>query len=139
MHSYPEDYLNEVVENQGRLFEFVAEEYPDKDTEDFINSYMAGKTRKNIDEGQAYVATMTAVELWYYFASTENFHLKSGRALDGFMPAWIGQFYAYYQWFYDIPSEELIKMLPLSFVERAYAGLHDVSLEEAVEKVGKIR
>lgn len=50
VRAYPEVYLNDVVENQGKLFDFVAQEYPDKDTEDFIRTYMNSKTRKNIDE-----------------------------------------------------------------------------------------
>ena len=50
MRAYPEVYLNDVVENQGKLFDFVAQEYPDKDTEDFIRTYMNSKTRKNIEE-----------------------------------------------------------------------------------------
>ena len=29
------------------------------------------------------------------------------------MPDWIGEFYAYYQWFYAIPSAEVIAKVPL--------------------------
>lgn len=68
MRAYAEAYLNDVVENQGKLFDFVAQQYPDKDTEAFINTYMASKTRKSIDEAKAYVNTMdakTAVGLFY--------------------------------------------------------------------------
>ena len=50
MRAYSEVYLNDVVESQGKLFDFVAQSYPDKDTEDFICAYMAGRTRKSIDE-----------------------------------------------------------------------------------------
>ncbi len=64
MRAYAEDYLNDVVENQGKLFDLVAQEYPDMDTEDFINTYMVSKTRKSIDEAKAYVNTMNAKELW---------------------------------------------------------------------------
>lgn len=67
MPAYPEAYLNDVVENQGKLFDIVSQNYPDKDTLDFINTYMASKTRKSIDEAQAYVNTMSAPELWDYF------------------------------------------------------------------------
>jgi len=28
MTSYPEDYLDDVVENQGKLFDFVAQPFP---------------------------------------------------------------------------------------------------------------
>ena len=72
MPAYPEDYLNDVVENQGKLFDFVAQNFPDKDTEDFIKIYMKSKTRKSIDEAKAYVNTMSAEELWDYFIKTEN-------------------------------------------------------------------
>ena len=40
MRAYSDVYLGDVVENQGKLFDYVANTYPDKDTEDFINAYM---------------------------------------------------------------------------------------------------
>ena len=58
MRAYSDVYLRDVVENQGKLFDFVAQNYPDKDTIDFIQEYMQSKTRKSIDESQAYVNTM---------------------------------------------------------------------------------
>ena len=115
MRAYSQDYLNDVVENQGKLFDFVAQTYPDKDTEDFIKTYMVSKTRKSIDEAKAYVNTMDAKELWEYFTETEKYSLKSGKALSGFMPDWIGEFYTYYQWYYNIPSAEVLKKVPLDF------------------------
>lgn len=132
MSAYPKAYLDEVVENQGKLFDFVAQNFPDKDTADFIETYMQSKTRKYIDEAQAYVNTMPFKELWQYFAETENYSLKSGTALLGFLPAWIGEFYAYYQWYYDMPSTLVIKKVPLDFLKKAYPGLHDLTLELAV-------
>lgn len=42
-------YLSDVVENQGKLFDLVAQRFPDNDTEDFINTYMQSKVRKSID------------------------------------------------------------------------------------------
>ena len=138
MQAYSEVYLNDVVENQGKLFDFVAQNFPDKDTMDFINTYMVSKTRKSIDEAKAYVNTMTANELWDYFCKTENYALKSGNALVGFMPDWIGEFYAYYQWFYNMSSSEVIKKVPLDFLMKAYYGLHDLELDLAVKKVGEM-
>lgn len=85
---------------------------------------------------QAYVNTMSAEELLKYFLSTENYTKKSGKAMRGFMPDWIGEFYAYYQWYYNIPSREVIEKVPLKFLEKAYYGLHDLELELAVKKVG---
>ena len=136
IQAYSEAYLDEVVENQGRLFDLYVQEYPDKDTEDFIETYMKSKTRKYIDESQAYVNTMSAEELLKYFLSTENYTKKSGKAMRGFMTDWIGEFYAYYQWYYNIPSRKVIEKVPLKFLEKAYYGLHDLELELAVKKVG---
>lgn len=137
MRAYSEAYLEDVVENQGKLFDFVAQNFPESDTEDFINTYMQSKTRKSIDTAMAYVNTMDAKELWNYFLDTEKFHLKTGKAMGGFMPDWIGEFYAYYQWYYNIPSADIIKKVPLKFLEKAYYGLHDLELDLAVQKVGE--
>ena len=136
MKAYPDVYLNDVVENQGKLFDLIAQQYPDMDTENFITTYMTSKTRKSIDESKAFVNTMDAKELWHYFTTTENYKLKPGESLKGFLPDWIGEFYAYYQWYYNIPSVDVIKKVPISFLKKAYLGLHDLDLELAVQKVG---
>jgi hypothetical protein len=137
MPAYPEAYLSNVVESQGKLFDYVAQQFTDKDTIDFINTYMNSETRASIDNAQAYVNTMDAKELFEYFVQTDHYKLINGKAMEGFMPDWIGEFYAYYQWLYDLPSSEVIKKIPLSFLTKAYAGLHDLDLKLAVEKVGK--
>ena len=138
MHTFAEDYLKDVVENQGKLFCIVAENFPENDTEDFIKTYMTGKTRKCIDEGKAYVSTMSANELLDYFIETEKYCFKPGNSLEGFLPDWIGEFYAYYQWYFNISSAELVKKIPLEFLIRSYPGLHDLELSLAVKKVGEV-
>lgn len=138
MQAYSDVYLNDAVESQGKLFDFVAHSFPDKDTKNFIQTYMASRTRKSIDEAKAYVITMNAEELWDYFLKTEGYKLREGVALQGFLPDWIGEFYAYYQWHYNIPSSELIKKVPIEFLIKAYGGLHDLELDLAVKKVGDV-
>ena len=135
-NKFTEVYLENVVESQGKLFDYVACEHPEKDTVDFILAYMASKTRQSIDEGKAYVCTMDATELWDYFVSSEDYRLKPGVALEGFVSDWIGEFYAYYQWFYDMPSTAVVAKVPVDYLMRAYHGLHDLELDLAVEKVG---
>lgn len=139
MRAYSEAYLNDVVENQGKLFDLVAQNYGQKDTLDFIQAYMTSKTRKSIDESQGYVNTMSAPELLDYFLKTENYSFKEGKSIQGFMPDWIGEFYAYYQWYYNIPSDKLVKKIPVEFLMQAYRGLHDLDLGLAVQKVGEVR
>jgi hypothetical protein len=135
MRAYAEVYLSDVVETQGKLFDLVAQNYPEKDIFDFINTYMASQTRKSIDEAKAYVNTMSAPELWDYFCKTDGFKLKDGKTLQGFMPDWIGEFYAYYQWYYNLLSGEVIKKVPVDFLVKAYGGLHDLALDLEVKKV----
>lgn len=114
----------------------MAVTYPDMDTEDFICSYMKSSTRKYVDQAQAYVCTMDAKTLWEYFLHTDRYELKKGTALGGFMPDWIGEFYAYYQWQYNISSVEVIEKVPLAYLKKVYAGLHDLELELTVREVG---
>ncbi|MCR4995668.1 MAG: hypothetical protein K6A61_00055 [Butyrivibrio sp.] len=136
MRAYAIEYLDDVVENQGKLFDFVAYAYPDKDTMDFITTYMQSKTRRSIDESQAYVNTMDAKTLWKYFLDRERYEFKPGKVIEGFISNWIGQFYAYYQWYYNIPSSEVIKIVPIVFLMKAYHGLHDLEIDVAIKKVG---
>ena len=62
---------------------------------------------------------------------------KKGNSLSGFAPDWIGQFYARTQWQKNIPSKELVNILSPDFVKASYAGLHDLDLDLAVNKVFK--
>lgn len=139
MKAYHGAYLNDVVENQGELFDYIAMSYPDYDTEDFITRYMVSKTREAIDEGQVYVNTMDYKTLLDYFLANDQFAPKKGKAMKGFLLDWIGEFYAYYQWYYNIPSSELVKKIPVDFLKIAYPGLHDLELELAVKKVGEVQ
>ena len=138
MEAYSKAYLDEIVENQGKLFDYVATTYPDMYTEDFIRSYMKSNTRKYVDEAQAFVCTMDARTLWDFFLQTDRYELKKGQSLGGFVPDWIGEFYAYYQWKYNIPSREVVEKVPPEYLKKAYAGLHDLDLELAVKKVGVV-
>lgn len=130
---YPKVYLEDVVENQGTLFDSFARKHPDFSTEDFIVAYMNSRTRSEIDSGQAYVCTMDADELLNRFLS-EGYRHKSGSALRGFMPDWIGRFYALGQWKLNLSSREMAQRFPLDFLKLAYPGLHDLELDLAIEK-----
>jgi hypothetical protein len=136
MTSYNEAYLDDVVETQGRLFDEVTSFSPGIDVESFIDTYMRSNTRAAIDSGQAYVGTMSAEDLWEFFLKNDNYTPKKGRSIPGFIPDWIGQFYAYYQWYYGMPSSRIIDIVPLEYLKAAYHGLHDLELDLAVKKVG---
>ena len=82
MPAYPEAYLSNVIESQGKLFDYVAQQFTDKDTIDFINTYMNSETRASIDNAQAYVNTMDAKELFEYFVQTDHYKLINGKAME---------------------------------------------------------
>lgn len=137
MYAYDESYLNEIVETQGKLFEEVQEYVPNIDVSRFICEYMNSKTREYIDNAQAYVCTLDSQALWNYFCETDHFEPTFGEGLFGFAINWIGQFYAYFQWFYNISSKKVMEHVPLEFIRAAYNGLHDLELALAVKKVGE--
>ena len=62
MEVFSKAYLDEVVENQGKLFEYAQDHCPGMDIEDFIDHYMKSRTRSLIDEGQAYVSTIEGLK-----------------------------------------------------------------------------
>lgn len=132
---FSKSYLRQVVETQGELFDMFSRRYPNCDTDDFIASYMCGRTRAAIDSGQAYVCTMSAEGLLVRFLSEEGYRPKEGVAMVGFMPDWIGRFYAYFQWAKEKSSAETLAAVPLAYLKSAYPGLHDLELDLAVAKV----
>ena len=136
MSAYPECYVNEIVETQGKLFELVADN-ASVDFDDFVRRYMTGKPRTFLDRADAYLSNLNEKELFDYFCKLDGFAPKAGTSLAGFAPDWIGQFYARSQWQQNIPSKELVFMLPPDFVKASYAGLHDLDLDMAIDKVFK--
>lgn len=134
MKSFDKSYLDEVVETQGKLFLDFAENFPDADTKDLIEKYLKSETRKFIDEGRAYSLTRDHDELLDAFLK-EGYKPKKGKNLTGFLPDWIGEFYACYQWKTGMSSRKILEKLPVNRVASAYRGLHDLDLDLAVEKV----
>ena len=130
---FPKAYLEQVVETQGELFDAFAARYPRHSTEDFIVAYLNSRTRAEIDQGQAYVCTMEADDLLSRFLS-EGYSPSSGEAFRGFVPDWIGRFYALGQWMLNETSAGMAVRFPPSYLKNAYPGLHDLELDLAVRK-----
>ena len=136
MTAYPECYVDEIVETQGKLFELGADS-SDIDFDDFVEIYMTSKTRTYLDRADAYLSNLLAKELYDYFCKVDGYSPKESESLTGFAPDWIGQFYARSQWQENVPSAKLIKLLPVDFMKASYRGLHDLDLDLAVDKVFK--
>lgn len=128
-------YIDEVIETQGKLFDFVALTHPEADMEDFINAYMRSNTCKCIDQASGYVCTLDDQDLFEFFKKTDHYKLKPGKAIQGFIPAWMGEFYSLYQFQSSLSSAEVIEEIPVKSLVRAYSGLHDLDLDLAVCKI----
>lgn len=135
-HPYDRVYLADVIEEQGKFFERLQDLPGPIDSADFITAYMHGYTRKQLDDGHAYYLTLDAGRMKEVFLQESGYVPKHGEPLRGFMPNWIGQFYACAQWRWNIPSAELCDRLPVESLCAVYPGAHDLDLNTAVEKLG---
>ena len=136
MSAYSEVYLDDIVETQGDMFLIIRDEFPNIDEKWFIEKYMRGNIRKLLDHANPKFAAMPAPELALYFIEEEcGNEYQKGDIWWGFLPQWVGMVYAFYQWKYGIPSSEIIKILPLSEMEKMFPTLHQTGLESAVDKI----
>ena len=134
-HPYNAAYLQEVSETQGALFERLQDSAPETDGLEFIRSYMKSDTRRFLDGGDAYLSTLGPKRLMDYYQAEDAYESRPGTPLRGFMPNWIGQFYAYYQWQTGESSRDIVERIPPEWLVSAYSGLHDLDMRLAVEKV----
>ena len=82
MRAYSESYLEQVVETQGQLFDFVSYKFPECDTKDFINKYMQSYTRQRIDKADAYLANEDVEDLYAWFIKLDNYSFSPGKAIS---------------------------------------------------------
>ena len=131
---FDEAYIDQVVETQGALFESLQDSEPFLDGCDFITRYLKSETRRQLDEGHAYYLTLDVRKLKERFLAEVGGTLKPGAPMTGFLPAWLGRFYAYAQWKSGIFSADLVKRLPVEEMAVCYRGAHDLDLKLAVER-----
>lgn len=133
-HPYDELYLTQVVETQGKLFEKLQDIDPPVDSEKLIEAYLRSDLRRQLDAGHAFFLTLDDEQLKRRFLESE-YEPEPGEPLRGFMPNWIGRFYAYAQWEYDVPSAALVEKIPVADLTARYWGAHDLDLRLAVRKL----
>lgn len=135
--AYKEKNLKDIAESQGELFEFVSKNYVLMDTEDFIRAYMQSDIRKKLDVADIDYVNLNANDLWVEFTGKEHYSLKKGNAYEGAMPYWIGKFYAYFQWYYNLPSAVVLEKVPIELVKLLYLRMRDMTVLRAVCKSWK--
>ena len=136
MEAYSDLYVAEISRTQGYVFNNIREALPGVDEKWFIEAYMRGHIRRMLDIASPRFAAMPSLELIDWFIENEqNGEYKKGGIWGGFLPLWVGQIYARYQWMYNTPSSDLIEIVPLPEMERIYPTLHQASYDVAVDKI----
>ena len=135
-HPYDELYLSQVVETQGRFFEKLQDEVPRIDSEKMMEAYLRSDLRRQLDEGHAFFLTLSDDQLKRRFLAS-GYVPEPGEPIQGFMPNWIGRFYAFAQWHFNVPSARLVERLSVADLTSRYPGAHDLDLRLAVEKLGR--
>ncbi|MCL2159826.1 MAG: hypothetical protein FWH48_10500 [Oscillospiraceae bacterium] len=139
MSAYDEVYVGQIQRNQGLAFLYIRDELPGADEKWFIESYMKSDIRRLLDSANPKLAAMPAPELIHAFINREcGGEYRRGEEWGGIMLQWVGEIYSLYQWKFDVPSAELIDMLPLSEMERMYIPGHQMGWDAAVNKIHKI-
>lgn len=135
-HPYDEIYLTQVVETQGKFFEELQDIEPPIDSQKTIEDYMRSNLRRQLDEGHAFFLTMDATNLRKRLFLEPGKAPRPGEPLRGFLPNWIGRFYGYCQWYWNVSSEQVVEKLPVTDMTSLYRGAHDLDLAVAVRKIG---
>lgn len=133
-HPYDELYLTQVVETQGRFFEKLQDVEPRIDSGKMMEAYLRSELRRQLDEGRAFFLTLNDEQLKRRFLAS-GYVPELGEPIQGFMPNWIGRFYAYAQWHLNVPSAQLVDRISVEDLTSRYPGAHDLDLRLAVEKL----
>lgn len=134
IHPYDELYLTQVVETQGKFFEKLQDVSPKIDSEKLMEAYLRSDLRRQLDEGHAFFLTLSDDQLYRRFLES-GYVPEAGEPLQGFMPNWIGRFYAYAQWYLNVPSAQIVEAISVANLTSRYPGAHDLDLRLAVEKL----
>jgi hypothetical protein len=136
VRAYDEVYLQPIKKAQGNVFFYVREALPGVNEKWFINQYMRSGLRAKLDHANPKFAAMPPEELIKYFIDDEcNGEYERGGEWWGMLPMWAGMIYALYQWYYNVPSWQLINELTLDDMERIYPALHTVGFDAAIDKI----
>lgn len=133
-HAYDKIYLNEICISQSELFTKVLFLKPHVDIDQFITDYMHSDIRRMIDSAWPRWASSPANEILDGFIEQENYVIPTGQCrMDEDMAIWVGDYYARYQWYWNISSADLITWFPTMELGPRYPGMHSKNMEILIE------
>ena len=141
IHAYDEIYLGKAQMTLAWMFDYAVNGCR-IDVEEFYRMFLTSAYVHRFEKGNcSVVAGLSGVELAQrvIWERTPDEELPQPVFSLARSPEyWLGYSLAYYQWYYNLPSREVVKKIPLDFLEKVYYGLHDLELELAVKKVGEV-
>lgn len=139
---YFEDYLEQDMKNQGYLLEHILEICKGIDLEWFIETFMTGLTRSQLDEAHPKLINEAAEDLFDHFIFFDLGEDKSKiRRRDrsyNFSENelyWIGWMYAYIQYEADMSSKRVYEAIPFRKMLSLYKLGHEMSKEAFFDKI----
>ncbi len=133
--AYSQLYVADIIDIQGKMFYEMRDYLPGVDEKWFIETFMKSDIRRCLDNGNFLWANKFPLEIIDKFIQSLGGDYKRGETWGGFLPEWVGWIYAEYQWRYNVPSAELIEILPLSEMERIFPTLHQCGESAACQKI----
>lgn len=88
-----------------------------------------------MDNGSAYWMTMTP-DIMIDKLSMNSVD-KATMNYSKTMAEWFSEFYARYQYYTNIPSSKIVKIITPEFIYKRYNVLHDLDMGVAVKKLSK--
>ncbi len=97
---------------------------------------MRSELRSEIDIGWPKAATLRALELLDRYVVEEGYQFRGEP--ENFSPMaaeWMGRFYAYYQWHWNVKSAWLVEKVSPRGLLRMYPGAHSKSMKLVIEEL----
>ena len=139
---YFEDYLDQDMDNQGYLFEHVLEISKGIDIGWFVEKFMTGSTRSQLDEAHPKLLNEASADLFDHFIlldldDDKSKIVRSSRRYDFYENElyWIGWMYSYLQYKADKSSKEVYEAIPFDKMLGLYKLGHEMSKEVFFDKI----
>lgn len=126
-------YIDELAESQGVAFSMAVEQGFDLCS--FANMFMLSDARNHMDNGSAYWMTMTP-DIMIDKLSMNSVD-KATMNYSKTMAEWLSEFYTRYQYYTNVPSSKIVKIITPKFICKRYNVLHDLDMGVAVKKLSK--
>lgn len=127
--AYPGLYVDDAMWSRGSLFVQVADDGTGWDFSHFYEEFMRCKTAELLDSGWPRVVCLNGTELLRYLQEYEpQLFVKGEHPWWPSAAEWSGWFLCKYQWYWNIPSKELVTRFTPDLLLRIWPGAHSQGL-----------